>query len=412
MRKFPRRLAACQLVAGFVLALCAPAMAAQAPSAHSPNRTPTGARAVAPKTAALLAAIAEVEAGRRSTPLIGEPGADGSATVTFLARRGKGAIPRIISDVTGWGERPDDTFDFKSGTMSRVGTTDWYCLQVAVASRARIEYLIAHGLRDYGVDPHNPRRSPLRGTPASEFVMPGYVPPLEFQDGPAPPAGEVSHTTIDSRAFGGSRDVIVYTPPGYSNEKKYPLAVFHGGTNVAESGVGPRVLDALIARRAIDPLVAVFVDSWPREEDWKPAALRAFLADELLAWVSSRYAVSPRAGKRAILGISFGAKDVVDTAVGGNAFGLVGLLIPGRRMTAEDMAQFAGQARRPLRVAILAGLYDAPNLPTAKAARAALTRAGHTVDYIEVPEGHNQGTWRNHLSDVLVSIFGTGRSGM
>jgi hypothetical protein len=32
--------------------------------------------------------------------------------------------------------------------------------------------------------------------------------------------------------------------------------------------------------------------------------------------------------------------------------------------------------------------------------------AGHAVDFIEVPEGRNPPTWRNHLSDVFVSLFG------
>lgn len=59
-----------------------------------------------------------------------------------------------------------------------------------------------------------------------------------------------------------------------------------------------------------------------------------------------------------------------------------------------------------LRVAILAGRYDGENLATAQSASQALTRAGHDVDLIEVPEGHNPSAWRNHFGDVLVSLFG------
>ena len=59
-----------------------------------------------------------------------------------------------------------------------------------------------------------------------------------------------------------------------------------------------------------------------------------------------------------------------------------------------------------LRVAILAGRYDHANLPTARGLRQALTDAGHAVNYTEVPEGHSAVTWRNHLRDVLVSLFG------
>jgi enterochelin esterase-like enzyme len=362
------------------------------------------------RIAKLAAAIADIEAGRLTTPLIGEPGTDGGTIVTFLATRGGGRIPRIVSDVTGWGERPDDTFDFTAGTMTRVGRTDWYSLDVAVAPRARIEYLVVHGLRDYRLDPHNPRQRPhAGGSPASEFVMSGYLPPQEFEDPPAAPAGRVAEATIECRALGGSRRVIVYTPPDYREDGDYPVAVFHGGLSVVSPGEAPRVLDFLIARQAIEPIVAVFVDSWPHDNDAGTAAsTRAFLTDELLTWVASRYGVTRSAGRRAILGISFGAKDALDAALAPTeTFGRVGLLIPGRRLTRADIDSFAARRDRRLRVTILAGQYDGPNLPTARRAQQTLAEAGHAVDYIEVPEGHNQATWRNHLRDVLVSLFGT-----
>ena len=118
--------------------------------------------------ASLEALVAEVEAGRRPTPLIGEPTADGETVVTFLAQRVGGRVPRIVSDVTGWGEHVDGTFDGHVGRMTRVGRTDWYSVQASVAPRTRIEYLIAYGVRDYRLDPHNPRH--VGPPPASEFV--------------------------------------------------------------------------------------------------------------------------------------------------------------------------------------------------------------------------------------------------
>ncbi len=55
----------------------------------------------APEATALDAAIAKIEAGRRTTPLIDAGAAGGDATVTFLAKRAGGAAPRVVSDVTG-----------------------------------------------------------------------------------------------------------------------------------------------------------------------------------------------------------------------------------------------------------------------------------------------------------------------
>jgi hypothetical protein len=126
--------------------------------------------------------------------------------------------------------------------------------------------------------------------------------------------------------------------------------------------------------------------------------------------MASRYGVSRSAGKRAIIGTSFGAKDALDAAFssGGAAEGLgrLGLLIPGRRIGRADIDAIAERRNHHLRVAIVAGQYDRANVATARNVRQALADAGHTVDYAEVPEGHSAVTWTNHLGGLLVSLFG------
>ncbi|MFZ5789027.1 MAG: alpha/beta hydrolase [Acidobacteriota bacterium] len=359
----------------------------------------------------LARAIAEVEAGRKSTPLVSQPVEGGEVTVTFLVESPGGRVPRIVSDVTGWGERvADGSFDMGAGAMARVGRSDWYRLETRVASAARVEYLTVPGEGDYRVDPHNPRRSEFHASgPVSEFVAPGYVPPREFTDAPSTPAGALAESAIDSRALGGFRRVVVYTPPGYPRAGSYPVAVFHSGWSAAREGQAPRVLDWLIAHGEIEPIVAVFLESHrPGDPDFRAGEpMRTFLVDEVPAWVASRYRVGGRAGERALLAISFGARDALDAALAPErAYGRLGLLIPGRRLTPADIEAAAARRGRRLRVAILAGLYDGANLATARGVREALSAAGHDVAYLEVAEGHNPSTWRNHLGDVLVSLLG------
>ncbi len=362
--------------------------------------------------AGLAAAIAEVEAGRRTTPLVAQPAGGGDALVTFLVESPDGRVPRIVSDVTGWGERiADDTFDLTAGTMTRVGSTSWYRLEAQVAPGARIEYLIVHGETDYGTDPHNPRQTELHGGgPTSEFVTPGYLPPRELADPPAVAAGTTVETAIESRALRGSRPVIVYTPFGYREDGAYPVAVFHSGWGAAREGEGSRVLDWLIAHGEIEPIVAVFLQSVrPGDGDGGNGdPMRAFLVEEVPAWIASSFGVTTRADERAILATSYGARDALDAALApAGAYGRLGLLIPGRRLRHADFQVVAGRRDRRLRVAILAGRYDAANIATARDGRAALAAAGHVVEYLEVPEGHNPTTWRNHLGDVMVRLFGT-----
>ncbi len=178
------------------------------------------------------------------------------------------------------------------------------------------------------------------------------------------------------------------------------------------SGQVARVLDWLIARGEIEPIVAVFVGPTSSGGGHlEGAPLRAFLTGELPGWMGSRYGVGGSARRRAVLGISFGAKDALDAALasGGAAggFGRLGLLIPGRRIGRADIDAIAQQRTRDLRVAILAGRYDLANVATARSVRQALAAAGHVVDYTEVPEGHSAVTWTHHVRDVLVSLFGT-----
>jgi enterochelin esterase-like enzyme len=354
-------------------------------------------------------AVADVEAGRRTTPLVGDARPDRQVTVTFLARADGGLAPRIVSDVTGWGEHVDGTFDFTVGAMARVGRSDWYSLQASVAPHARIEYLIAYGLTDYRLDPHNPRRSlgpQVGGAQASEFVTPGYQPPQGFVDPPVSPAGSLTETLFESRALGTSRRVIVYTPPRYRGKGDYPLALFLD----LRSGQVSRLLDWLIAQRAMEPIVAVF-EGPPARGLPEPTAspMRTYLTRELPAWIASRCGIDKSARQRAILGISFGAKVALDAALApAGAFGRLGLLIPGRRIGVADIDAVMKPRSHRLHAAILAGQYDHANLPTALAVRRALADAGDSVVYIEVPEGHTASTWRNHLREVLISLFGTG----
>ena len=354
--------------------------------------------------------IAEIEVGRTTTPLVAQEGPGSDANLTFLVKSEEGEVPRIVSDVTGWGESPDDSsFDLTIGTMTQIDSTDWYRLETVVASPARVEYLVVHGETDYRVDPNNPRRGWARGRhDISELVTLDYQPPQELIDPPVTPGGRTVEATIDSRALGLSRRVLVYLPPGYRDDGAYPVAVFHSGWSVAHVGEAPRILDWLVAHREIEPIVGLFLESYLYGDDGNHEGppLRTFLTEEAPAWLASRYSVAADADEWAVLAISYGAKDALDAALApAQAYGRLGLLIPGRRLTPADLEAFAQQPGRRLRVAILAGRYDQANLPTARAVRQALTGAGHSVEYIEVPEGHNPSTWRNHLRDVIVSLF-------
>jgi enterochelin esterase-like enzyme len=208
---------------------------------------------------------------------------------------------------------------------------------------------------------------------------------------------------VSEAAIEGPCKVMVYTPAGHGTTGDYPVAVFLDLRTDPMS----RVLDWLIARRDIPPIVAAFVGpKSPGNESCSGAAMAEFVTGRQLAWLRSRQGVAASADTHAIVAISYSAKDALEIALRNpGAFRRLGLLIPGRRITRADIAATAAYRDARLRVAILAGRYDHANLPTARGLRQALADAGHLVNYTEVPEGHTVSTWRNHLREVLVGLF-------
>ena len=241
------------------------------------------------------------------------------------------------------------------------------------------------------------------------MVTPDYVPPPAFAEPHVTPRGRTVEGTINSRVLGGSRRVIVYLPSTYRDDGAYPIAVFHSGWGRVRTGELPRVLDWLVAHGTIKPIIVAFLQSYlPGDADNREGPpMRSYLTEEALEWLVERFSITSDPGERAVLAVSYGAKDALDAALApGSPYGCVGLMIPGRRLTPADLLALTERPVRSLRVAILAGRYDGANLATARNVDRVLKGAGHDVDFMLVPEGHNRATWRNHFGDVLVSLFG------
>jgi enterochelin esterase-like enzyme len=76
------------------------------------------------------------------------------------------------------------------------------------------------------------------------------------------PRGKVEAVQYDSKAGGGKRRLVVYTPPGYSSDNKYPvLYLLHGmGGNEyhwTKMGSAEVILDNLLADKKIVPMIVV-----------------------------------------------------------------------------------------------------------------------------------------------------------
>ena len=172
-----------------------------------------------------------------------------------------------------------------------------------------------------------------RPDPGAAFARPVVLGADDKQVFPDPPSGfdarrEVPHGRLemvayDSKTVGTSRRMQVYTPPGYSADKTYPvLYLLHGiGGDASEwenACHASTVLDNLIADGKAVPMILVMPNGRARNQDraegdiFSPENIAAFTAfehdllEDVIPAIKSRYSVSADRKWRALAGLSMG----------------------------------------------------------------------------------------------------------
>jgi enterochelin esterase family protein len=347
------------------------------------------------------AAIERFIARRGGTPII-----EGQTRAVFLVQDQDGETPRIVGDFNDWAASANGQ-DPNIGTPTRIEGTDWSYLDATIYTNARAEYVLLFDT-ETRPDPHNPRLVQAFSGVKSEVRMPHWTPQPEIDETGVVPTGAVAEETIMSRSLGAPRRVWFYTPPGYgSSDEWYPVVYFLDGGSFVERMDAPQVLDRLISRKAIPPVVAVFVEPSDRKEEYtRNANWRAFITSELVPLVDGRFKTFAAPEKRVILGSSLSAYGAVDLAVEHpSIFGLCAALAPPVQARTVITNQTKGlDAVRAVRFFVLAGTYDSM-ANGARLLRTALDMQTGAVTYLEVPEGHSTETFRGHLDDALSTLL-------
>lgn len=148
----------------------------------------------------------------------------------------------------------------------------------------------------------------------------------------------IQHGTIDtisykSKTVGTERRAIIYTPPGYSKKKKYPvLYLLHGiGGDEKEwlNGGQPQViLDNLYADGKLEPMIVVMPNGRAMKDDravgniMSPDKVQAFatfendLLNDLIPFIEKKYKVLKDRNYRAIAGLSMGGGQSLNFGLG------------------------------------------------------------------------------------------------
>ncbi|WP_165072443.1 alpha/beta hydrolase [Paludisphaera rhizosphaerae] len=165
---------------------------------------------------------------------------------------------------------------------------------------------------------------PQRGGPIvlnADDVPAFPEPPAEINVVKDVPHGRLEMISYDSKSVGATRKMQVYTPPGYTTEKKYPvLYLLHGiGGDETEWQRFAKVdalLDNLLADGKIVPMIVVMPNGRAQKND-RPegniyAAAPAFAAfekdllEDVVPTIEARYSVQADREHRALAGLSMG----------------------------------------------------------------------------------------------------------
>ncbi len=145
--------------------------------------------------------------------------------------------------------------------------------------------------------------------------------------------GKLDTITYNSKTVGTNRKALVYTPPGFSKKKKYPvLYLLHGiGGDEKEwlNGGKPQViLDNLYAEGKLEPMIVVMPNGRAMKDDratgniMAPDKVQAFatfeqdLLNDLIPFIEKKFPVYKDREHRAIAGLSMGGGQSLNFGLG------------------------------------------------------------------------------------------------
>ena len=308
--------------------------------------------------------------------------------------------------------------------LHRLGDTDLWHLFVEIPRGSRIEYkldIIRGGNGEWITDPLNPLTAEDPFGRNSVCRAHGYLRPDWTLPDAGVRSGSIVGLDLDSRHLGGQRHVPVYLPARFRETRRYPLLVVHDGIDFARFADLRAVLDNLIERLEIPPMVVALTQAGDRLQEYASDPRHGdFVVDELLPALQARYPLIDDPAQRALMGASFGAVASLATAwqhpgifdklvllsgsfaisdIGGHSRG------PVFDPVVAFMNRFRRAPDRPARdLYVACGIYESLIYEN-RSLVPLLQEHGMRVRYREVHDGHNWENWRDRLQDALSWLF-------
>ena len=185
---------------------------------------------------------------------------------------------------------------------------------------------------------------------------------------------DIAHGKIDtvsyfSNTVGTERNTLIYTPPGFSKDKKYPvLYLLHGiGGDEYEwlrGGHPEIILDNLYAKNTIEPMIVVMPNGRAMKDDratgniFDPEKVEAFatfekdLLNDLIPFIEKNYPAIQDREHRAIAGLSMGGGQSFNFGLGNlDVFAWVGAFSAApNTKTPEELIPNPEEAKKKLKL--------------------------------------------------------------
>lgn len=367
---------------------------------------------------------------RTRTPIVERPSDDDDSFVVTFVWRGNDTTKHVLL------ERGRLTEAWPSRHMlSHVPGTDvWFkTLRLPRGSRFRYGFSENDGRgflpprgapRTVQYDPLNPRRIENQ----SILELPGAAPQPWYGKRPDIPTLTLNRHRLKSELLGSEREILIYTPPGYSRTRAepYPTVYLFDGNDPDGDVFASQTVENLIYARRIPPIVVVRIGNVAgmRSDDLScNEKFSRFVADELAPFVRRGYHVSPSASSTLISGKSIGG--LAATCAGLYQPSVFGLILvqsgsfwwqPLQKPWAEPnwvARQFATTPKLPLTFYMEAGIWEVDLdgtggniLETSRHLRDVLIAKGYSVTYREFAGDHDRINWRGSLADGLIALLG------
>ena len=311
-----------------------------------------------------------------------------------------------------------------SQPFERVWDTDLWFHVHEMPPGSRVEYkleVVRGGNHEWIRDPFNSHLAHDPFGANSVATGEGYVRPQWSLPDPEARKGRTEELWMTRTAFGQPRRVTMYLPARYRPQRRYPLLIVHDGGDYLRYAALKDVLDNLIHRLEVAPLIAALSHPGDRLVEYPDDPRHAkFIAQELLPELEQRYPLLPAANARCLMGASFGAVASLATAwrhpgkfgrllLQSGSFAFTDIGRHKRGPAFDKVVEFVNAFRdapgRPSeRVYLSCGMYESLIYEN-RSLVPLLQTTGMGVRYEWVRDGHNWENWRDRLQSGLSWLF-------